>query len=116
MKGLAAMLAILVILGASQYLPAADTAPGGSAAEPSPPAVEPSPAAVEPSPAATEPAPAAPAPSPAAAGTSPPAAEAQAYPEGLVVTVEKGATLWDLSAKYLGSPGAGRNSGRGTVF
>ena len=34
----------------------------------------------------------------------PPAAAAQSYPEGLVHTVIEGDTLWDLSAKYLGSP------------
>ena len=31
-------------------------------------------------------------------------AGAAKYPEGLVYTVEEGDTLWDLSAKYLGSP------------
>jgi len=31
-------------------------------------------------------------------------AGAAAYPEGLVYVVEEGDTLWDLSAKYLGSP------------
>ena len=34
---------------------------------------------------------------------SPPAANAAQYPEGLVHTVVQGDTLWDLSAKYLGS-------------
>jgi LysM repeat protein len=34
---------------------------------------------------------------------SPPAASAAQYPEGLVHTVVQGDTLWDLSAKYLGS-------------
>ena len=34
----------------------------------------------------------------------PPPAAAQSYPEGLVHTVIEGDTLWDLSAKYLGSP------------
>ena len=34
---------------------------------------------------------------------SPPAASATQYPEGLVHTVVQGDTLWDLSAKYLGS-------------
>jgi hypothetical protein len=34
---------------------------------------------------------------------SPPAASATQYPEGLIHTVVQGDTLWDLSAKYLGS-------------
>src|SRR5512146_1120822 len=56
-------------------------------------------------PEAAAPAEAAPAASPEAA----PAAEAGAakaseYPNGLVHTVVQGDTLWDLSAKYLGSP------------
>src|SRR4030066_1537142 len=34
---------------------------------------------------------------------SPHAASAMQYPEGLVHTVVQGDTLWDLSAKYLGS-------------
>src|SRR4030067_2563801 len=34
---------------------------------------------------------------------SPPAASATQYPEGLVHTVVQADTLWDLSAKYLGS-------------
>lgn len=34
----------------------------------------------------------------------PPPAGAAAYPDGLIHPVEQGDTLWDLSAKYLGSP------------
>ncbi len=111
MKGWTAVLAVLAILGASQYLPAADSAPQGTAAEPAPQAVQPSPQAAEPPPQAAEPAPQAAQPppqaaepAPQAAQPSPQAAEAQAYPDGLVISVEKGATLWDLAAKYLGSP------------
>jgi hypothetical protein len=62
MKGRAAVLSILAILGASLALP-----PGGNA-------------------------------------QATPVAGAEAYPEGLVHTVVEGDTLWDLSAKYLGSP------------
>jgi hypothetical protein len=62
MKGLAAVLTVLAILGAASDLPAAVTVQEGGAAETS------------------------------------------AYPDGLVYSVEKGATLWDLAAKYLGSP------------
>jgi LysM repeat protein len=36
--------------------------------------------------------------------SAPPPAGADAYPDGLVYVVEEGDTLWDLSAKYLGSP------------
>ncbi|MBI5577177.1 MAG: LysM peptidoglycan-binding domain-containing protein [Deltaproteobacteria bacterium] len=44
-----------------------------------------------------------PGPAPAEEGATP-AAGAAAYPDGLVYTVAEGDTLWDLSAKYLGSP------------
>jgi nucleoid-associated protein YgaU len=33
-----------------------------------------------------------------------PPAGAAAYPDGLILSVEQGDTLWDLAAKYLGSP------------
>ena len=62
MKGRAAVLSVMAILGASLALPN-----GGFAQETSPEAVE-------------------------------------SYPEGLVHAVVEGDTLWDLSAKYLGSP------------
>src|SRR5512134_3002323 len=62
MKGRAAVLSILAILGSSISLPA------GSYAQ------------------------------------EPPPVAAESYPEGLVHTVIEGDTLWDLSAKYLGSP------------
>jgi len=62
MKGRAAVLSVLAILGSSVSLPA------GSYAQ------------------------------------DPPPAGAESYPEGLVHTVIEGDTLWDLSAKYLGSP------------
>ena len=62
MKGRAAVLTVLAILGSSVSLPA-----GGHA-------------------------------------RNPPPAAAESFPEGLVHTVIEGDTLWDLSAKYLGSP------------
>ena len=42
-------------------------------------------------------------PAAVSAQEGPPAASAAQYPEGLVHTVARGDTLWDLSAKYLGS-------------
>ncbi len=62
MKGRAAVLSVLAILGSSVSLPV------GSHAQ------------------------------------DPPRGGAESYPEGLVHTVVEGDTLWDLSAKYLGSP------------
>ncbi len=97
---------------------ASPAAPPGAAAPEAapaaPPEAAPGPAAPESAPAATpgaappaaeaapsQAAPAAAEAAPAAPGAAPGAAE---YPNGLVHTVVQGDTLWDLSAKYLGSP------------
>ncbi|MCL5966328.1 MAG: LysM peptidoglycan-binding domain-containing protein, partial [Deltaproteobacteria bacterium] len=66
----------------------------------SPPAL-PAPRAKAASPPAVAPKPPGEAPAPAAAEGSDRSAE---YPGGLMYTVVEGDTLWDLSAKYLGSP------------
>src|SRR5512134_3930029 len=77
------VLLVLAVIGLSLALPN-----GGHAQEAVPAVQEAPPAAQEAAPTARE---------------APPAA-AQSYPEGLVHTVVEGDTLWDLSAKYLGSP------------
>ncbi len=130
MRGRPAVLLVSTILGAALLLPvgvgAEEPAPPpaapsaeGSAATPSAGAPQElaAPAAVG----GTEAAPQEPAPAQAAAGPeaappvsgeAAPAAEAPgpsadnaaAYPDGLVHEVVQGDTLWDLSAKYLGSP------------
>jgi len=87
MRGRTAVLLALTILGATLSLPA-----GVSAQETSPPPAEA--AAQETSPPPAE----------ASAQETPPPVGAAAYPDGLVHTVVQGDTLWDLSAKYLGSP------------
>ncbi len=90
---------------------AAPAAPAEAAAAPA----EAVPAPAEAAPAPAEAAPAAPAEAapaaPAAASPPAPPAPAEAgstkaadYPNGLIHSVQQGDTLWDLAAKYLGSP------------
>lgn len=96
MRKRVAVLPVLVILATSLSLPAlaAEEAQGGSAATQETPAVA-APEAQGGS-AATGETPAVAAPSEGVPGGE--------YPEGLLHIVVKGDTLWDLSAKYLGSP------------
>lgn len=103
--------------------PPAPVLDAGTAPEPPPEAAPPAPAPTldagtapegtserVPSASSTEAAPAAPAEagSPAPAETAPAAetgvTKASEYPDGLIHSVVQGDTLWDLSAKYLGSP------------
>ncbi len=98
----------------SEGAPAPSAAGPAAPSEGAPaPAASPAPASpTEAAPAAAAPPEGTPAPSPVAPaapaeGAPAPAAEAtkaSEYPDGLVHSVAQGDTLWDLSAKYLGSP------------
>lgn len=91
MRGRSAVLLVSMILGATLLLPA------GAAAQESPPPAVASPAETAAPSAGTV------AQEPASPAAAPPEGAA-AYPDGLVHGVVQGDTLWDLSAKYLGSP------------
>ena len=104
MKRCAALFGFLAFIGLSMVMSAAATGQDNAAEAAPPAAVEAAPPAASAPPAGAESAP------PDAVENAPVTVEvrevgaAAAYPDGLVHTVVEGDTLWDLSAKYLGTP------------